>query len=116
MCHFIKGLMNKQLNTIMTNKNVVFFLYCRQTMDFLLFLMLSVVVSAATNKESCKDMLQGYLTGQLSSALGAYQVDALKREFKSFTYQIEKSVKAIKGKIEIDAQKMRGNIHLLNKS
>ena len=38
---------------------------------------------------SCKDMLQGYLTGQLSSALGAYQVEALRREFKSFTDVME---------------------------
>ena len=31
--------------------------------------------------ESRKDMLQGYLRGQLSPDLGAYQVEALRREF-----------------------------------
>nr|XP_011421552.2 uncharacterized protein LOC105324200 [Crassostrea gigas] len=58
-------------------------------------------VWAEISNGSCKDMLQGYLTGQLSSALGAYQVEALRREFKSFTDQIEKSVKAIKEKIDV---------------
>lgn len=50
-------------------------------------------VRGETNNGSCKDMLQGYLTGQLSYALRAYQVEALRREFKSFTDQTEKSVK-----------------------
>lgn len=71
-------------------------------------------VRAETNKGSCKEMLQGYLTGHLSSALGTYQIEALKREFKSFADQIENSVKAIKERSEIDTQKIRGNIHLLN--
>lgn len=56
-------------------------------------------VRAVTNDGSCKDMLQQYLTGHLSSALGAYQIEDLRDEFKSFTDQIEKSVKAIKEKI-----------------
>ncbi|XP_061178354.1 uncharacterized protein LOC133186994 [Saccostrea echinata] len=44
-------------------------------------------------------MLQGYLSGQLSSALGAYQVEALRREFKSFTDVIEKSMKKFKEEV-----------------
>lgn len=80
LCNFINGPMNEQLNNIISIKNAVFFLYCRQTMEFKIFLVLSVVVSAGSNNGSCKDMLQGYLTGQLSSALGAYQVEALRRE------------------------------------
>lgn len=63
-----------------------------------------------TNSRSCKDMLQGYLTGQLSSALGAYQVEALRREFRSVTDQIEKSVKEIKERIHIDAQRNQSKI------
>ena len=50
-------------------------------------------------------MLQGYLTGQLSSALGAYQhdqVEALRREFKSFTGVIEKSIKELKENVKKD--------------
>ena len=37
---------------------------------------IAVVLADDVNTGSCKDMLQGYLTGQLSSALGAYQVEA----------------------------------------
>lgn len=65
-------------------------------MGLLLFLILLAVAGAETNTGSCKDMLQGYLTGQLSSALGAYQVEALRREFKSFTDVIESSIKEFK--------------------
>lgn len=82
-----------------------------------LILLIPVIAAAAeTNSGSCKEMLQGYLTGQLSSALGAYQVEALRREFRSITDQIEKSVKEIKGRTEIDAQKMQGKICIFNKT
>ena len=63
---------------------------------------------ANVNTESCKDMLQGYLTGQLSSALGAYQVEALRREFKSFTDVIENSMKMFKEKIDTDMKTIKG--------
>ena len=63
---------------------------------------------ADVNTGNCKDMLQGYLTGQLSSALGAYQVEALRREFKSFTDVIEKSIKLFKDKIDTDLKAARG--------
>ncbi|XP_078310678.1 uncharacterized protein LOC144618480 [Crassostrea virginica] len=62
------------------------------------------IAQAEVNTGSCKDMLQGYLTGQLSSALGAYQVEALRREFKSFTDVIEKSMKDFKKKIYADRE------------
>ncbi|XP_052704113.1 uncharacterized protein LOC128180225 isoform X1 [Crassostrea angulata] len=65
-------------------------------MELLFLLMFIDVTQAGTNTGSCKDMLQGCLTGQLSSALGAYQVEALRREFKSFTDVIEKSMKKFK--------------------
>lgn len=61
---------------------------------------LVVVTQAETNTGSCKEMLQGYLTGQLSSALGVYQVEALRREFKTFTDVVEKSMTEFKEKIE----------------
>lgn len=67
-------------------------------------------VDETNSRKCCKDMLQGYLTGQLSSALGAYQVEALRREFRSVTDQIEKSVKEIKERIHIDAQKNQSKI------
>ena len=59
-------------------------------------------VRTETNTGSCKDMLQGYLTGQLSSALGTYQVEALRREFKSFTDIMEKSMKTLKEEVQAD--------------
>lgn len=62
-------------------------------MELLFLLMFIDVTQAGMNTESCKNMLQGYLTEQLSSVLGAYQVEALRREFKSFTDVIEKSMK-----------------------
>ncbi|XP_034330867.1 uncharacterized protein [Magallana gigas] len=69
-------------------------------MDIIMLTLLVVVTQAETNTGSCKDMLQGYLTGQLSSALGAYQVEALRREFKTFTDVVEKSMTEFKEKIE----------------
>lgn len=93
----------------------------------LIFVISVIGVWAEKSNGSCKDMLHGYLTGQLSSALGTYQLEALRMDFKSFTDQfenslkaikekteIEKSVKAMKEKTELDAQMIRGNINLLN--
>lgn len=65
-------------------------------MEFLTLLVFVAALQAETNTGSYKDMLQGYLTGQLSSALGVYQVEALRRKFKSFTDVIEKSLKEFK--------------------
>lgn len=65
---------------------------------------------AASNNTSYKDLLQGYLTGQLSSALGSYQVEALKREFKSFTGLMEKKFeefKEFKENIEKEMHKIK---------
>ena len=55
-------------------------------------------------------MIQGYLTGQLASALGSYQVEALKREFKSFTGLMEKKFeefKEFKENIEKEMNKIK---------
>ena len=59
-------------------------------------------IRTEANTGSCKDMLQGYLTGQLSSALGTYQVEALRRELKSFTDILVKSMKTLKEEIQAD--------------
>lgn len=69
-------------------------------MEFVLLLIIFAGAQAEGNNGNCKDMLQGYLTGQLSSALGAYQIEALRREFKSFTEVIEKSMRAFKENVE----------------
>lgn len=55
-------------------------------------------------------MLQGYLTGQLSSALGAYQVEALRREFESFSNDVKKALKEVKEKQVVDMQLIQGKI------
>lgn len=65
-------------------------------MKFVILLVFVAALQAETNTGRCKDMLQGYLTGQLSSALGVYQVEALRRKFKSFTDVIQKSLKEFK--------------------
>ena len=71
-------------------------------LSYFLLLMIFAQIRAETNTGNCKDMLQGYLTGQLSSALGDYQVEALRREFKSFTEIIEKSIKELKENVKKD--------------
>lgn len=69
-------------------------------MTVLILLLLIAVTQSETNTGGCKDMLQGSLTGQLASALGSYQVEALRREFKGFTDVIEKSMNEFKEKIK----------------
>lgn len=64
-------------------------------MEFLMFVVIFADAQAAEKTGSCEDMLHGYLAGQLPSALGAYQVEALGREFKNFTNVIEKIHKGV---------------------
>eukprot|EP00105_Crassostrea_gigas_P017523 XP_011435336.1 PREDICTED: uncharacterized protein LOC105333829 [Crassostrea gigas] len=78
-------------------------------MGTLMLLLLVALTQAETNTGNCKDMLQGYLTGQLSSTLGAYQVEALRREFKSFTDVIEKSMKEFKENMTSKVKTHTGN-------
>ena len=75
-------------------------------------MMMFTTAIADVNTGICKDMLQGYLTGQLSSALGAYQVEALKREFISFTDIMENSMKLFKDKINTDLKAVKGEISI----
>ncbi|XP_061178462.1 uncharacterized protein LOC133187120 [Saccostrea echinata] len=83
-------------------------------MEFYLALVLLLhTAQGETHTESCKEILQGYLTGQLSSALGAHQVEVLRREFKSFTDVIETSMKKFKTQVNATIQneltQVRGN-------
>ncbi|XP_062618603.1 uncharacterized protein LOC134280200 [Saccostrea cucullata] len=71
---------------------------------YLALVLLPYTTKGETPTGSCKDILKGYLTGQLSSVLGAYQIEALKEEFKSFTYLIEKSMKKFKGQVNVRIQ------------
>ena len=74
----------------------------------LITVMMFTIAIADVITGSCKDMLQGYLSGQLSSALGAYQVEALRREFKSFTDVMEKSLELFKNEIGTDIKTVKG--------
>lgn len=77
-------------------------------MNVLLLVLHISGIWAASNNTSYKDLLQGYLTGQLSSALGSYQVEALKREFKSFTGLMEKKFEEFTEKTENEMNKIKG--------
>nr|XP_034329659.1 uncharacterized protein LOC105320069 [Crassostrea gigas] len=70
-------------------------------------LLLTLILTSAleeTKTESCRDVLQGYLSGQSSCAQGMYQHEALKREFKSFTNVIEQSMAEFKEKVKAEMQ------------
>ena len=86
----------------------VLMIFFQMMIGILFTMMMLTTTRADVNTGSCKDMLQGYLTGQLSSALGAYQVEALRREFKSFTDVMEKSMKMFKDKIDNDMKAVKG--------
>lgn len=77
-------------------------------MSFIFLLMLLVEAQADITTGSYKELLQCYLSGQLSFALGACQAEALRREFKSFADVIEKSMDDFKGKTEADFKKKQG--------
>lgn len=81
-----------------------------QEMKLILFLVIFAVAQTEENNGSCKDVLHGYLTGQLSSAHGAYQVEALRREFKSFTDVMEKSMKKFKENVKTKLRNIKGKI------
>lgn len=73
-------------------------------MSFIFLLMLLVEAQADITTRSYKELLQSYL----SSAIGACQVEALRREFKSFADVIEKSMDDFKEKTEADFKKKQG--------
>ena len=60
--------------------------------------LIAVVLADDVNTGSCIDMLQGHLTGQLSSAL----VEALIQEFKNYNDDVEKLMKLLNDKIDSD--------------
>lgn len=90
-------------------------LFVFQMMAELVFPLLVIIAFAETNEASTKVVLQGYLTGQLtgqsSSNSGLNQAEAWRREFKTFTDYIEKSVKSMKAfkeKAEVTLLKIQG--------
>ena len=79
------------------------------TFGMITLMMLSTTLRDCKYRK-CKDMLQCYLTGQLSSGLGSYQVGALRKEFKSFTDVSKQSMELFKGEINKDMRAVKGYI------
>ncbi|XP_062616599.1 uncharacterized protein LOC134278302, partial [Saccostrea cucullata] len=69
---------------------------------FFSILLLLHTVEGKTQVGTCKRLLQGYLTGQLSSAL---EIEFLKQEYRRFTEVIEKSVKKLEGRVNASFRK-----------
>lgn len=81
-----------------------------QKMEILLLTHILATVLEGTRTASCRDVLQGYLSGQSSCAQGMYQLEAFKREFKSFTNGIEQSMKEFKDKVKAEMQIIKGRV------
>lgn len=67
--------------------------------------MIFVATHAETKTGNCKDLLEGYLAGRLSSEVGGNHVEALRREFKTSQ---EKAIRELKEKLEADIHKLKG--------
>ncbi|XP_048744347.2 short-chain collagen C4-like [Ostrea edulis] len=74
-------------------------------MIFSTFLLMIHLLQAETQTESCKDILHGFLSGQLSSALEDYQIKALKQEFKTFTNTMQRSMNVFKEQMKAEFEK-----------
>lgn len=73
-------------------------------MSVVIFVLIFVATPAETNSGNCKDLLEGYLAGRLSSEVGGNQVEALRREFKT---NQEKAIKELKEKLEADIHTLK---------
>lgn len=67
--------------------------------------MIFVATHAETKTGNCKDLLEGYLAGRLSSEVGGNHVEALRREFKTSQ---EKAIRELKEKLEADIHTLKG--------
>lgn len=91
------------------------FLYS-QMAGFPIFLTLFVVSQAANSTGNCKDILQGFLAGQMSSAVGSRSAENMKRAFLNFTHAIRVSMAEFKEKAEADIRMIQGKIAFQNDS
>ncbi|XP_048765068.2 uncharacterized protein LOC125672888 [Ostrea edulis] len=76
--------------------------------SFFVFLLMVDTCGADTQSDSWKDMLRGYLSGQLSSS---YHTEAFRHEFRKFINIVDKKMKTWKEEI-----KSKPVIHGRNKS
>eukprot|EP00105_Crassostrea_gigas_P017690 XP_011435563.2 PREDICTED: uncharacterized protein LOC105334004 [Crassostrea gigas] len=70
----------------------------------IIFLMIFVATHAETKTGNCKDLLEGYLAGRLSSEVGGNHVETLRREFKTSQ---EKAIRELKEKLETDIHTLK---------
>lgn len=70
-------------------------------------MLIFIATHAETKTGNCKDLLEGYLAGRLSSEAGGTQVEALRREFKTSQ---EKALGELKEKLKADINTMKGRI------
>ena len=67
-----------------------------------------VATARAATPESCRDLLQGYLTGRLSSAVGGNQIEALRRQIRTNNDVMTKTIDELKKQFKADLQMIRG--------
>lgn len=67
--------------------------------------MIFVATHAETKTGNCKDLLEGYLAGRMSSNVGGNHVEALRRELKTSQ---EKAIRELKEKLETDIHTLKG--------
>lgn len=71
-------------------------------MRLLTFFLVVHISQVIKETGSSKDILHGFLSGQLSSALGDYQVGALKQQFQSFKNTMKRYMTSFKEEIKAD--------------
>ena len=72
------------------------------------YFLFMVATARAATPESCRDLLQGYLTGRLSSAVGGNQIEALRQQIKTNNDVMTKTIDELKKQFKADLQMIRG--------
>ena len=72
------------------------------------YFLFMVATARAATPGSCRDLLQGYLTGRLSSAVGGNQIEALRRQIKTNNDVMTKTIDELKKQFKADLQMIRG--------
>lgn len=65
----------------------------------------------ANPTENCKDILQDFLAGRISSAVGTRQSRNMNRAFQNFTHAMRVSMAEFKEKTEADIRMIKGKLY-----
>lgn len=76
-----------------------------------IFLTLFAMSKAANPTENCKDILQDFLAGRISSAVGTRQSINMNRAFQNFTHAMRVSMAEFKEKTEADIRMIKEKKH-----